>query len=400
VITYLWDRLVHRQPVTILTREIWLTAGLAGWAIATLPMSYWPGGSVDFLVSSYFKSLAIFWLLVNAITTLTRLSQVAWGLSLMAGPLAATAVGHFLYGYFLPSAPRQAVKRIVGYDAPLTGDPNTLALMLNLILPLSVALLLATRRPLLHIALLGLIGLDAVAVILTFSRGGFVTLAAILLVYLWKLRRRREQRWAWAALLMVVLVCALFLPSHYIDRLKTITSPTSDLTSSAQLRWEDTVTAVRSVVKNPIVGAGVGMNAPALMQERGDRRWTAVHNVYLEYAVELGLPGLLLFLLLLAGCFNSVHFVQRRCVAVPPLRELFLLAEGFQITLVAFTVAGLFLPVAYDLFFYYFGAVAIAVRGVYIVETGRAPQLALEPPRRQTEWFRARRSSDDVQHHA
>src|SRR3989441_13122830 len=26
-ITYLWDRLVHRQPVTVLTREIWITAG-------------------------------------------------------------------------------------------------------------------------------------------------------------------------------------------------------------------------------------------------------------------------------------------------------------------------------------------------------------------------------------
>lgn len=374
IITYLWDRLAHRQPLTLLTREIWITAGLVGWAIATLPLSYWPGGSVDFLVSFYFKSLAIFWLLINTVTTLSRLRQVAWGLSLMAAPVAVTAVGHFLAGDFMPVAPRLAVTRIVGYEAPLTGNPNDLALMLNLILPLSVALLLATRRPPLRAVLLGLIGLDVVAVILTFSRGGFLTLATIVLVYLWKIRRRPERGWAWAAL-AVMLVCAPLLPSRYIDRMSTITSLESDPTHSAQLRWNDAVSSVKLVLANPIVGAGVGMNVLALVEARGDNRWTAVHNVYLEYAVELGLPGLALFLLLLAGCFGSVRFVQRHSTDVPALRELFHLAEGLQITLVAFTVAAFFHPVAYHLYFYYFGALAIAVKGVYAVEAAHAPEL-------------------------
>jgi probable O-glycosylation ligase (exosortase A-associated) len=376
IVTYLWDRLVHRQPVTVLTREIWITAGLVGWAIVTVPLSYWPGGSVAFLVNFYFKSLAIFWLLANTITTLTRLRQVAWGLSLMTAPLAATAVGHFLSDDFLPTAPQQAVKRIVGYDAPLTGNPNDLALTLNLILPLSVALVLATRRRGLRAVLLVLIGLDIVAVILTFSRGGFLTLATILLTYLWKIRRRPERRWAWAALL-VVLAGAPLLPSRYIDRLSTITNLESDTTGSAQLRRDDTVSAVRFVLANPIVGAGVGMNVLALVKERGDNRWTAVHNVYLEYAMELGLPGLALFLLLLAGSFRSVQFVRRRSMEVPALRRLFHLAEGIQVSLVAFTVAALFHPVAYHLYFYYFAALALAVRAVYAVETRQAPNLPL-----------------------
>ena len=379
VITYLWDRLVHRQPVTVLTREIWITAGLVGWAIVTVPLSYWPGGSVDFLLSFYFKSLVIFWLLANTVMTLTRLYQVAWGLSLMAAPVATTAVAHFVAGDFLPASPRLAVTRIVGYDAPLTGNPNDLALMLNLILPLSVALLLATRRPPLRAVLLGLVGLDVVAVILTFSRGGFLTLATVLFVYLWKIRRRPERRWAWAALLVVLVACVPLLPSRYVDRVSTITSLKSDTTGSAQLRWDDTVAAARFVLANPVVGAGVGMNVLALIQERGDNRWTAVHNVYLEYAVELGLPGLVLFLLLLGGCFRSVRFVQRRSVAVPALRDLFLLAEGLQVSLVAFTVAALFHPVAYHLYFYYFAALALTVKTVYAAETGCAPELFTLP---------------------
>jgi hypothetical protein len=308
---------------------------------------------------------------MNTVTTLRRLYQVAWGLSLMAAPVAATAVAHFGAGDFLPTAPRLAVTRIVGYDAPLTGNPNDLALTLNLILPLSVALLLATRRPPLRAVLLGLVGLEVVAVVLTFSRGGFLTLATILLVYLWKIRRRPERGWAWAALLVMLVACIPLLPSRYLDRISTITSVEADRTGSAELRWTDTVSAVKLVLANPIVGAGVGMNVLALVETRSDNRWTAVHNVYLEYAVELGLPGLALFLLLLARCFGSVRFVQRHST-VPALRELFHLAEGLQIALIAFTVAAFFHPVAYHLYFYYFAALALAVKSVYAAEARRA----------------------------
>jgi hypothetical protein len=70
-----------------------------------------------------------------------------------------------------------------------------------------------------------------------------------------------------------------------------------------------------------------------------------------------------------------VKFVQQRSTEVPALRELFHLAEGLQVTLVAFTVAALFHPVAYHLYFYYFGALAIAVKEVYTVETTHAPTV-------------------------
>ena len=114
------------------------------------------------------------------------------------------------------------------------------------------------------------------------------------------------------------------------------------------------------------VGGGVGMNALTLNQERGFG-WSAIHNVYLEYAVELGIPGLILFLLLLVGCVKSVALVQRRCAGVPALRELFYLAEGIQISLIAFSLAAFFHPVAYHLYFYYIAALAVAAHSVGMV---------------------------------
>lgn len=367
ITVHLADRFLHGQPLMIFTREVWITTGIVGWAILTVPLSYWPGGSVSFLLDFYLKTLAIFWLLSNTVTTLGRLRQVAWGLSLMSVPLAVSAVNNYLSGEFLADG---AVKRIAGYEAPLTGNPNDLALMLNLILPLGVALALGSRKPIARAVLLVILGLQVVAVILTFSRAGFVTLAGTSVMYLWKLRTRRQRVWAFAAV-GLVLMCIPLLPSGYLDRLGTIVDSESDRTGSSQARWLDTVAAVSFVLGNPIVGAGIGTNVLALNEVRGPA-WTAVHNVYLQLAVELGLPGLALFLLLLVGCLKRARLAHRGSTPRPASRELVHLAEGIQISLVAFALAALFHPVGYHFYFYYIAGLAVAVKAVCEAKDGNA----------------------------
>ena len=285
----------------------------------------------------------------------------------MAVPIAVTAVRNFLSGTFVPGAAETS--RIAGYDASLTGNPNELALLLNLIFPLSLGLFLISRKLLARTLLLGVMAVDVLAVILTFSRAGFLTLVTIALMYLWKLRGQAERGWVLAALLIALLSVPL-LPSGYLDRLATIADTQSDPTGSAQARRSDTLAALSFVGSNPIVGAGVGMNALALNEQRG-QLWTVVHNVYLEYAVELGIPGLVLFLWLLANCFKATVDVQRNCAGVPALRELFHLAQGIQISLIAFAVAGLFHPGGYNFYFYYMAGLALAARAVFEVERRR-----------------------------
>jgi O-antigen ligase len=357
ITTYLIDRFLHRQPIMKLDREMAATACLVLWAILTLPLSYWPGGSLSLLLEAYFKTLAVFWLLANVVSTLPRLRAVAWGLSLMAVPLAASGVKGYVSGRFIGGGP---VKRILAYDAPLTQNPNDLALMLNLILPLALALALCDGRPTRRMALAAIVALNAVAVILTFSRAGFITLTATFVIYGIKLLRRPERGWVIAAL-VVALACSPLLPSGYRERLSTITDIHSDPTGSAQERWTDTMAALKFVARNPIVGAGVGMNILALNDMRGPA-WKEVHNVYLEYAVDLGLPGLVLFLVILIGCVRATVSVMRRSKGAPALREMFLLAEGIQVSLFAFAVAGFFHPVAYHHYFYYVAGLALAAR--------------------------------------
>jgi len=121
------------------------------------------------------------------------------------------------------------------------------------------------RKPIVRALLLGMVFLSTIGVILTFSRGGFLTLAAIVTMYLWKSAKTPGRGLAVAAL---VLVCIPLLPSGYVGRLSTITDVESDSTGSSQARGSDLVASMEFVARNPIVGAGVGMNTLGLNEQR------------------------------------------------------------------------------------------------------------------------------------
>lgn len=277
----------------------------------------------------------------------------------MAVPLALSAVGSFVSGGFFHEELSHGLRRIVGYDASLTSNPNDLALMLNLILPLTIALCLDSRRNLWRVTLLVIICLDVIAIIASFPRGGFLILGVTVAVYLWKLFRRRQLRLVLAALVLL-LVAAPMLPGGYVTRLSTITDIQADRSGSAQTRWADTVAAAAYVVHHPLVGAVLGNDILVLNQLRGVT-WTEVHNVYLEYAVELGIPGLVLFLLLFRECLKAAKCAQRLGSGNQILH---LLADGLWISLLGFVVAGYFYPDAYQFYFYYIGGLAIAAQSV------------------------------------
>ena len=360
---HLAGRFVHGQPLTVMAREMAFALGIVVWAVLTVPVSYWPGGSASFLLDTYLKTLAIFWLLANVVNTLPRLRQVAWALSLMSVPLALTAIHNYRTRAFIDDG--GSVKRILGYGVTVAANPNDLALMLCVILPLTVGLLLAGPRPLARALLAAIVVLEAVGVVVTFSRAGFLLLATTAVLYVWRLARRGREGWA-AALVGLSLAGLVFLPPDYVARVSTITDLDADPTGSSQVRWADTQAALRYVAHHPLIGTGIGMNSLALNDLRGGS-WFMVHNVYLEYAMDLGLVGLALFVLLFARCLGRVRSVQRRTASIPRLRQLACLAEGLEIALVTFGVAGFFYPVAYQFYFYYLAGLAVATGTIHFI---------------------------------
>ena len=115
-----------------------------------------------------------------------------------------------------------------------------------------------------------------------------------------------------------------------------------------------------------IVGAGIGQDILVMNDERGIDTWRRVHNAYLQYGVDLGVPGLLLFAWLHLACFRTARAVARGAAAEPSLRDLHPLACGVQISLAAFAVAAMFHPIAYQFYFFSVAGLAVALRHTYL----------------------------------
>jgi O-antigen ligase len=354
IVAHVQDRWALGLPLTRPGREMGLAGALLACTLLGMPFSQWPGGSLALLLDLFIKALAIFWLIGNLVDTRPRLRGMASTLTLLTVALALVGISNYASGVFGATLDR----RILGYDAGLTRNPNDLALMINLIIPIAVALLLSSAGALVRAALAIALSIQVIAVILTFSRAGFLTLATTLGLYGLRLVRRPGNRGLVLAALTVVLLGLPFMPSGYVDRLLTLSAVDADPTGSAQARWSGTVAAIEHAVEHPILGAGLGMNILVLNESVG-ATWKAVHNTYLEYAVDLGLPGLALFVLLLGSCWRSARATRRVAGG-----ELGSLAEGIEISLVGFAVAAIFHPAAYEFYFYYIAGLAVAAKTV------------------------------------
>jgi O-antigen ligase len=292
---------------------------------------------------------------------------MAWTLTLCAIPLAATGIFNYVSGEFLSTGVR-GFYRITGYMGVLTANPNDLALMLNLIIPLTGALVVGAHG-LKRLFAIAVLVLSVAAVILTFSRAGFLTLGAMFIVLLGMLVTRKRAGIA-AALLLLALCAYPFVPEGYMTRISTITNITEDVTGSAQGRWRDAKVAAGLVAKHPVVGAGIGQDILVMNDERGIDTWRRVHNAYLQYGVDLGLPGLLLFVWLHLTCYRTARAVEQRAAAAPYLHDLRPLAAGVKMSLIAFGVAAMFHPIAYQFYFFSVAGLAVALRNTYRTAVG------------------------------
>jgi O-antigen ligase len=367
IVAHLLHRLAKQQRVAPFFPEVAIAIALVSWSIVTIPVSYWPTGSITVLTDHYLKAVVFFWLIGALVATTRRVHLFAWVLVLCSVPLAVTGVHNYVTGVVL-STGVPGFERIAGYagGSGIAGNPNDLALLLNLIIPIAGALVLSADTAPGRWLAAGALTLAAVAVIMTFSRAGFLTLATTFVLFLLTLARGRAIGKAAVLLLAGVLLIGL-LPSGYANRLSTIANVSADRTGSAEGRWRDYRVALGLVARHPIIGAGLGQDVLAMNESRGDE-WISVHNAFLQYAVDLGIPGMLLFLWLYLTCVRSARAVERRAAREPAVRGLANLAAGVRIALVSFGVAAFFHPIAYQFYFFSIGGLAVALKHAYLTE--------------------------------
>lgn len=368
VVAHLAGRASGLTPALPVRREMAIALALTLWAALTIPLSIWPGGSWSALTDHLIKAVVFFWLIGTLVTTRQRLELFTWVLAFCSIPLAATALDNYRSGVFVTHA-SSAVQRIAGYvgGSGLAGNPNDLALMLNLLMPITGALMVITRRPWLRMVAAAALVLSIAAVVVTLSRAGFITLAVIAALAVMAMMRRGA---VISALLITFLGlgAVVMMPEKYVARLSTITNIEADVTGSAQGRWNDYFLSLEYIQQHPLTGAGLGQDLLALNATRGFETWRSVHNAYLQAAVDLGIPGMALFLALFFASLANARRVRRQSPG-----DLAVLAQGVQISLLAFAVAAFFHPIAYQFYFFCLAGLSVALVNAHRAEVAATP---------------------------
>ncbi|MEU7790752.1 O-antigen ligase family protein [Amycolatopsis sp. NPDC049159] len=233
-------------------------------------------------------------------------------------------------------------------------DPNDLAYFLVAALPLLAAL--DRRRWSVPLAATGVVLVVGAAA--TFSRGGALGLAAAVGWVL--LRRVLPWRVLAAATAAVVVVGAgvLLVAGPHLDRaVREKTFIAASNVDTRELRWQ---AAARMVTAHPVLGVGPGgfreRYAAESHDAEVDEQTPVAHNMYLEVAAELGLPGFALFAAVPGVAAVASERTVRRAGSGPRRAE----AAAIQAALLAVLVTSTFLSEQYYLPLWSLTALAVA----------------------------------------
>jgi len=290
-------------------------------------------------------------------------------LSLLAGIhiyLAGRVILHYK-----PSFSRSGYLTGFSAGSNFLGDENDVALAMILILPLAVYLFRQSRS--LRARLFWGAGSVAIflAVLFTFSRGGFVGLVAMMIY--WVATSRSKAKAIGGVILAGALVFAVASPQYWA-RVETVTDIES---GTAQKRRNYWAAARRMFYDSPIWGVG-GNNFGVLLPEYGiefkpEKRRThwgrASHSMYFDLLAEFGLLGVLLIGSVLLWNFRDLRHVMRLTKQGACSASIGELANSLRLSWVGFLVPAAFLSVLQYPHLYYLTALTVVAHRLAITES-------------------------------
>jgi len=252
--------------------------------------------------------------------------------------------------------------RVLGPPDSFISENNAFGLALNMSLPIFYFLGRVEKRPLVRRALNVGFLCSVVCVILTYSRGGLLGLAAVLATLAW----RSKYRTLGVILLMLCAFTVLsFAPPQWVQRMGTLRQEGVD--SSAQQRLVSWGTTWNFIQDYPLMGGSFyalpDVNVFQKYQTRplpGGFLSSGPHSIYFQVLGEQGFIGFVIYFGIVASCLLSLFQLRRRTRAVPELNWVSVYADIITVSLLGFLVSGAFLGFAdFDLYYQMVASVCI-----------------------------------------
>lgn len=314
-----------RQRPIVISKPVKAFAILVLVNFLTVLTAMWRGNSWDTSVQ-FLKLFTFFFVASIVLDTPERVRNFFWVYAIGIGWEAFSAIrNYYTNPYFA-----QGIQRAEGSTVTWS-DPNATAFNLVFSLPILLALLMSSGRWKLKTLLVGITGMAVVALILTGSRAGFLSL--IILFVLMTIRSKRRMV-LFPALVFVSIVGWILTPAQYQQRYTTIVGfaedPTANLdTSQGESAYGRIVgfrVAMMMFADHPILGVGAG-NFPFAWKfgpysYQGSKGWHQPHNLPGEVLSEQGIVGGICFVMFIVAIFQSNASGLRTCSSLeqpPPI---------------------------------------------------------------------------------
>jgi len=282
----------------------------AGMVIISFLTSSYRSASLRFLIFHITCMLAVL-VCVNSIKSLSQLRRIL-GFAVF-GVLASSIFGLIQRAMGI-EVDEKLVDVTVNQNIPgrvfsVFENPNSFAMVLVMLLPVCIAMALTSKGKMLFFYA-GAVVLGVVALVMTYSRGAWVSFAFGIFVMILVLRPR------YVPLFIACCILALpVLPQSVFNRLLS------------SFNFSDTSIATRKYIydaswalftRNPLWGVGLGNDVVKIrIAEAGVYKAQAVyvhaHNIYLQIADEMGIFGVIAFVgSMVSGIKSGIKAVARK----------------------------------------------------------------------------------------
>ena len=308
------------------------------------------------------KILLLFYFVTITVTKKLHVNTIIWAIVLSISSYAGMeAVKFILSG---------GSYRIVGVSG-IIADRNDLAVAINMCIPLLLYLIKVTEHKGLKNCLKGLVALNVLSIVGTYSRAGFIGLTILVLAFYIKSNKKMLIGILAAIIIPVLLVNA---PQEWKDRQSTVATATQKDGSFIGRLWAWKI-SILVANDNPFTGAGFGstqmpnvwhfyapstefFDFPVETREIPESVIPkAAHSIYFQVMGDHGYLGLLIFGLILWQSL-MLNFKNKKLASVQNNEEYFYLSNCITLSLVGFCVTGASVSLAYfDLFYALIGLV-------------------------------------------
>jgi O-antigen ligase len=287
---------------SLLNKEDFITKSLIMmilYIIISTPFVEWPGSVLRYGLYSFLKSAILFFFTIYYIDSEQRLRSIIWIFILCQSfRVIEPVILHLFTGYWGSFSWMEGSNWL----NRLSGSPY------DIINPNQLAWIVVTTLAFLYF--LGLHGnriekfyfffitpVFIYALILTGSRSGLLSLIFLIIV-LALLGKRKKQRMVVFSAILIPIAIFVFgkMPYELSDRYKSIIDSGAASRGTVQGRVQGLKETLSTITDRPIVGHGLGTSGETnanILQWRN----RPTHNLYIEIMQELGILGLIFFII-------------------------------------------------------------------------------------------------------